>query len=126
MLREGIEDEEGNATRFAWLALAGAEPFPARDADADWKTSILFGRCGRRQARLARALPVRARVPRREPRQDRVAPRPPRLGHYVFLADCEGRDDDEAVADAIAGLGAHCDRVRVLGTYPAAPGPSVS
>jgi prephenate dehydratase len=43
-----------------------------------------------------------------------------RLGHYLFLADLEGRADDAAVADAIAGLHAHCEVVRVLGTYPAA------
>jgi prephenate dehydratase len=58
----------------------------------------------------------------------KIESRPARrqLGHYLFLADCEGRADDETVAAAVAGLGNHCDRVRVLGTYPAAPRAPVS
>jgi prephenate dehydratase len=43
-----------------------------------------------------------------------------RLGHYLFLVDFEGREDDPPVADAIAGLRPHCEEVRVLGSYPAA------
>jgi prephenate dehydratase len=47
-------------------------------------------------------------------------PRKQRLGHYLFLADLEGRDTDPPVAEAIAGLRGHCEMVRVLGSYPAA------
>jgi prephenate dehydratase len=43
-----------------------------------------------------------------------------RLGHYLFHVDMEGRADEAAVADAITALHAHCDEVRLLGTYPAA------
>jgi prephenate dehydratase len=55
----------------------------------------------------------------------KIESRPARrqLGHYVFLADCEGRADDPLVAEAIGGLSAQCDQVRVLGSYPAAPAP---
>ena len=42
------------------------------------------------------------------------------LGHYRFFVDCEGDARDEAVAAAVAGLHAHCERVTVLGSYPAA------
>jgi prephenate dehydratase len=58
----------------------------------------------------------------------KIESRPARrqLGHYVFLADCEGREDDAPVAGALTGLQAHCDQVRVLGSYPAAPPAPVS
>ena len=47
-------------------------------------------------------------------------PRKGRLGHYLFLVDLDGRAEDAAVADAVAALRAHCEEVRVLGSYPAA------
>jgi prephenate dehydratase len=43
-----------------------------------------------------------------------------RLGHYRFFVDCEGDARCSPVADAVAGLRAHCERVKVLGSYPAA------
>ncbi len=126
VLRAGIEDEQGNATRFAWLAAAGAEPFPPPVAGAAWKTSILFSGAGDAEAGwLVRCL---SEFAFRGVSLVKIESRPARrrLGHYVFLADCEGRGDDDAVAAAVAGLGAHCDRVRVLGSYPAAPAAPVS
>jgi prephenate dehydratase len=44
-----------------------------------------------------------------------------RLGHYRFFLDMNGRVDDPAVEGAIAALRAHCEWVRVLGSYPASP-----
>ena len=43
-----------------------------------------------------------------------------RLGHYRFFVDCEGDARQTPVAEAVAGLHAHCERVEVLGSYPAA------
>jgi prephenate dehydratase len=48
-------------------------------------------------------------------------PRRRQLGHYLFLVDLEGAAHDPAAADAIEGLRKHCEEVRVLGTYEAAP-----
>lgn len=126
VLREGIEDEPGNATRFAWLALEGASPFPPRDDDAPFKTSVLFaGNEDNRPGWLVRCL---SELAFRGVNMVKIESRPARsrLGHYIFLIDCEGREDAAAVAEAIAGLGAHCDTVRVLGSYPTAPSPPVS
>lgn len=126
VLREGIADEEGNATRFTWLALEGAEPFPPGPAGAPWKTSVLFGGPGdERPGWLVRCL---SELASRGVNLVKIESRPSRkrLGHYVFLVDCEGREDEPPVAEAIAGLRAHCDLLRVLGSYPAAPGPPVS
>ncbi len=123
VLREGIEDEPGNATRFAWLARTGAEPFPPPTAGAPWKTSVFFAGAGDgTPGWLVRCL---SEFAFRGVNLVRIESRPARsrLGHYVFLADCEGRAADGPVAEAVAGLAAHCDQVRVLGSYPAAPTP---
>jgi prephenate dehydratase len=52
-------------------------------------------------------------------------PRKRRLGHYLFLVDMEGSAHDGPGAEAVAGLRKHCEEVRVLGTYEAAPGRSL-
>jgi len=123
LLREGIEDEDGNATRFAWLAIEGAPAFPPPAPDATWKTSVLFAGAGdAKPGWLVRCL---SEFAFRGVNLVKIESRPARrrLGHYLFLADCEGREADPAVADTLVGLRAHCDQVRVLGTYPAAPPP---
>lgn len=126
VLRDGIEDEDGNATRFAWLAVGDAPAFPPPRDGAAWKTSILFAGAGdAKPGWLARCL---SELALRGVNLVKIESRPARrqLGHYLFLADCEGREDDAPVADALEGLRGHCDQLRVLGTYPAAPSPPVS
>lgn len=121
VLCAGIEDEAGNATRFAWLALDGAEPFPPAEPGAAFKTSVLFAGAGdAKPGWLVRCL---SEMAFRGVNLVKIESRPARkeLGHYLFLADCEGREDDPAVADALEGLRGHCDQVRVLGSYPTAP-----
>jgi prephenate dehydratase len=121
VLREGLEDEHGNETRFVWISPAGSVPGPwAPAAGAAWKTSIVFHGAGDAvPGWLATCL---SELASRSINLTRIESRPlkRRLGHYLFLADLEGRADDPAVVDAIAGLHAHCEVVRVLGTYPAA------
>jgi prephenate dehydratase len=52
----------------------------------------------------------------------RIESRPRRgiLGHYLFHVDMEGRAADAPVAEAITALHAHCEEVRLLGSYPSA------
>lgn len=83
VLHADVDDAAGNETRFVWLATrrrrAGARRArPVEDGDR------LLGR-RRGGAGLARALPVRAGAPRREPHADRVAPAPagPRALHVL-------------------------------------------
>ena len=38
----------------------------------------------------------------------------------MFFVDVEGRDTEPHVADALAGLRAHVEVLRVLGSFPAA------
>jgi len=40
------------------------------------------------------------------------------LGHYHFIIDVEGHQEDAAVRTSIAGLRDICDDIRVLGSYP--------
>ena len=119
VLREGIDDEPGNATRFVWLGAAGSEPVDSDGAGA-WKTSVVFAGAGDAQPGwLVRCLSEFAfrgvNLTKIESR-----PRRGRLGHYLFHVDMEGRVDEPSVADAVGALDAHCEEVRLLGTYPAA------
>ena len=114
MLRDGIEDLRENATRFVWLA---REPAPE---DAATKTSLVFAGAGASAPGwLVRCLSEFAfrgvNLTRIESR-----PRRDRLGDYLFFVDLDGGTGDERVAGAVEGLRAHCELVRVLGSYPAA------
>jgi prephenate dehydratase len=117
VLREQIDDDPGNATRFVWLAPAGTD---AQLADGPWKTSVLFTGTGdAKPGWLVRCL---SEFAFRGVNLTKIESRPMRgrLGHYLFHVDMEGRADETPVADAIGALDAHCDEVRLLGTYPAA------
>jgi prephenate dehydratase len=123
LLREDVDDDRGNATRFVWLARAGEEDTAQgapRDGGAPWKTSVVFAGAGDAQPGwLVRCL---SEFAFRGVNLTRIESRPlrGRLGHYLFHVDLEGRSDDAPVADAVAALGSHCEQVRVLGSYPAA------
>jgi len=111
-----VEDVPENETRFIWLAPAGT----AIESHGPWKTSIVFWGAGAgAPGWLVRCLSEFAfrgvNLTNIESR-----PRKQRLGRYIFFADVEGRDADEAVAGAIEALRAQVDVLRVLGSYPAA------
>lgn len=127
VLREGVEDRDDNETRFVWLARAkdgGGEPEPARapllaSASEQWKTSLVFwGPGAERPGWLVRCLDEFAR---RDINLTKIESRPRRgrLGSYMFFADLSGRPTDRPVADALAGVRALCEQVRVLGFYRA-------
>jgi prephenate dehydratase len=120
VLREGVDDDPENATRFVWLAPAGTAPDGPHEEDAPWKTSVVFAGAGDRSPGwLVRCL---SEFAFRGVNLTRIESRPRKgpLGHYVFHLDMEGRADDRPVAEAIEGLGAQCEQVRLLGSYPAA------
>jgi prephenate dehydratase len=128
VVREGVEDRDDNETRFVWLRRAGEqlEPPIARSAGERWKTSIVFWGAGAESPGwLVRCLDEFAR---REINLTRIESRPRRegLGRYMFFTDFAGRVGEELVDEAIAGLAAIGERVRVLGSYPAAATAAVS
>jgi prephenate dehydratase len=118
VLREGVEDHPDNETRFVWLAPTGSGP--ALSKSTRWKTSLVFWGRGAEQAGwLVSCL---SELAERNVNLTRIESRPHGhgLGRYMFFADLEGRTSDAAVSEAVAGLRAHCDEARVLGSYPAA------
>ena len=105
------------ATRRASCGSRRRAPRPCADAA---KTSLAFSGGGAAQPGwLVRCLSEFAfrgvNLTRIESR-----PRKDRLGDYIFFVDLEGGTGDERVVQAVDGLRAHCDQVRVLGSYPAA------
>lgn len=120
VLREGIEDEPGNLTRFLWIAPAGTEPETPGGKGGSWKTTIAFSELGAdHPGALVEAL---VEFSNRGINLVRIESRPQKreLGRYLFFIDVEGRADDQPVAEALDGLRSKAAEVRVLGSYPAA------
>ncbi len=115
VLREGVEDEAGNVTRFVWLAPAGTEP----EGEGEWRTTLSFSELGAdHPGALVDAL---TEFSSRDVNLTRIESRPLRaggLGRYMFFIDLEGRAVDGVVAEAIEGLREKAENVRVLGSYP--------
>ena len=132
VVREGVEDRDDNETRFVWLARGGTgsppsppspqpSPPPPLGAEAGaWKTSVVFwGRGADSPGWLVRCLDEFAR---REINLTKIESRPQRgrLGSYMFFVDFAGRVGDAPVDEALAGVGALSQEVRVLGSYRSA------
>lgn len=116
VLRESIEDEANNVTRFVWIAAAGTEPA----AGTGWKTSLVFSELGEdHPGALVNAL---REFSSRDVNLSRIESRPLRLGlgRYMFFCDLDGAEEEEAVSAAIKALRTKADSVRILGSYPTA------
>jgi chorismate mutase/prephenate dehydratase len=118
VVRERIQDTEGNATRFV---VVGRET-PA--ASGDDKTTLVFSTPHERGA-LRRVLEV---FDEEGLNLTRIESRPLRgqLWQYAFFTDLEGHRDDPPVARSIARLEAGGAMVRVLGSYPRDRSPPAS
>jgi prephenate dehydratase len=117
ILRESIQDEANNVTRFVWLAPEGTEP-GAGPAGAQWKTSLIFSELGEDQpGALVDAL---NEFSSRGINLSRIESRPLRsqLGRYMFFVDLDGKIVSEPVASAIEALRSKAESVRILGSYP--------
>lgn len=114
VLREGIEDEADNVTRFVWIAPADTKP----EGAGPWRTSLVFSELGAdHPGALVDALQEFAG---RGVNLSRIESRPLRqgLGRYMFFCDLEGAVDDPPVAEALEALRAKAESVRILGSYP--------
>lgn len=117
ILREGIQDEANNVTRFVWVAPEGTESDAAADGAA-WKTSLIFSELGEdHPGALVAAL---NEFSSRGINLSRIESRPLRsqLGRYMFFVDVDGKLDLEPVATAIEALRGQAESVRILGSYP--------
>ena len=123
VLRAGVEDVADNETRFAWLGRAGAPSGgsgPVGSASGPWKTAIVFWGLGSEEPGwLVGCL---GEFAGREVNLTRIESRPRKqgLGRYMFFLDIEGRDVEPHVSEALAGLRARVEVLRVLGSFPAA------
>ncbi len=144
VVREGVQDRDDNVTRFVWLARTESPPGGAAGGGIGrpplrvkiesppeigspptrWKTSVVFWGAGADSPGwLVRCLDEFAR---RGINLTKIESRPRRgsLGHYMFFADLQGSAGEPRVAQALEGLRAVCEEVRVLGSYPAGEGPA--
>jgi prephenate dehydratase len=122
ILRERIEDEDNNVTRFVWIGRGrvegDSEGLPADGGP--WKTSLVFSELGEdHPGALVEAL---REFSSREINLTRIESRPLRLGlgRYMFFCDLEGALSDPAVKEAIDALRTKAESVRILGSYSTA------
>jgi len=113
LLREGIQDAEGNVTRFVLVMREDEKP-TGRD-----RTSIAFT--------LDRDQPgglyeVMGEFARRGINLSKIESRPNRqaMGHYIFFLDFEGHRQDPHGAEALAGVLERVHALHLLGSYPRA------
>jgi len=114
VLREGIEDEADNVTRFVWIAAADTKPA----GEGHWRTSLVFSELGAdHPGALVDAL---HEFSSRGVNLSRIESRPLRrgLGRYMFFCDLEGSLEDSAVSEALDALKTKAESVRILGSYP--------
>ena len=118
VLREGVEDNPDNVTRFVWIAPATARPTGA----GAWRTTLVFSEIGAdHPGALVEAL---TEFSSRDVNLTRIESRPLKrgLGRYMFFLDLEGAADEGPVAEAIRALRGKAESVRILGSYPIAGG----
>ncbi|HTU97109.1 MAG TPA: prephenate dehydratase [Solirubrobacteraceae bacterium] len=126
VLRAGVEDVADNETRFVWLARTGAGPGGPRVLASGsppvgpWKTAIVFWGVGSEAPGWLVA--CLSEFAQRSVNLTRIESRPRKqgLGRYMFFVDIEGHEQDPAVAAGLDGLGHQVERLKILGSYPAA------
>jgi prephenate dehydratase len=116
VVASGIEDHDGNATRFVLVGPAGAGVPAPTGHD---KTSIVCFQSADRPGSLHGIL---GQFSARDINLVKLESRPTkhRLGDYCFLIDFEGHVADEVVADCLRDLHATLRELKFLGSYPAA------
>lgn len=111
LLAEGIQDGEGNTTRFVLVSREDEKP-TGRD-----RTSIAFTLDRDRPGGLYEVL---GEFANREINLSKIESRPNKqaLGHYVFYIDFEGHRTDPRGAEALAGVLERVHALYLLGSYP--------
>ena len=114
ILREGIEDEADNVTRFVWIAPAGTKPA----GEGPWKTSLVFSELGEdHPGALVDAL---HEFSSRDVNLTRIESRRCARASAATCssATSKGAVDERPVAEAMEALRAKAESVRILGSYP--------
>lgn len=116
VLRESVQDESDNVTRFVWIAREDVRPA----GGGPWRTTFVFSELGAdHPGALVDAL---TEFSSRGINLTRIESRPLRrgLGRYLFFLDADGSASEEPLAEALAALREKAADVRVLGSYPVA------
>jgi prephenate dehydratase len=116
ILRQGVEDEADNVTRFVWITHDDYEP--TCEGGGRWRTTLVFYELGNdRPGALVEAL---QEFSDRGVNMTRIESRPRRdgLGRYLFFIDLDGAATDERPAAALEALRGKAETVRILGSYP--------
>ncbi|MEL4161727.1 prephenate dehydratase domain-containing protein [Corynebacterium bovis] len=117
-LAEGVADVRGANTRFVLVGRPGAAASAGRTGRD--RTAVVFS-LPNHPAALWTAL---SEIAMRDVDMSRIESRPTRtgLGTYMFQVELVGHVEDDAVADALAGLHRRTDAVRFLGSWPQSGG----
>ncbi|MCE5237529.1 prephenate dehydratase [bacterium] len=114
VLADDIQDYRNNRTRF--FVLGRCHPGPTGKD----KTSVLFTTLHKSGALAAALVPLSAHQINLTLIQSRPAPTGLQ-GPYFFYVDFDGHQDDPMVHAALEGLSENCQKIKILGSYPAAP-----
>lgn len=120
ILARGIEDEQGNWTRFVIIGPArGKESAGQRNAKKGEKTSLLFTLLDK-PGTLARVLELLAE---NQVNMRKLESRPLRgqPWRYVFFCDVESDLNNPKFASLLEELAQNCTSFRILGSYPIGP-----
>jgi prephenate dehydratase len=121
ILLTGIESNPKNFTRFVLLVRPDrVERLPLRAADRPYKTSIVF-RIAHQPGALHQALAAFADTGI-SPTKIESRPIEGRPFEYSFYVDVLGPRDSAAVKAGLDSLAAQAESLRILGSYPRAPG----
>jgi prephenate dehydratase len=111
IIREDVQDEKNNMTRFFLLQKTDSEP------SGNDKTSLAVYPEEDRPGLLHEILGVFAK---RKINLTRIESRPSkrRLGEYIFFIDVNGHGEDKEIKEALEELRKKVKNVKVFGSYP--------
>lgn len=118
VLREGVEDDPDNVTRFVWLS-RGGDARPEEEQGRAHKTALVFW--GEGSSAPGWLVACLAEFADRGVNLTRIESRPlkGKPWEYVFFIDLLGHRRERRVGRAIAALAKRAQMLKVLGSYPA-------
>ena len=113
VIAKDIGDNNGAVTRFVVVEKPGSLPAPTGNDRTSLAAFIGIDHAGA-------LLEILTEFAKRDVNLTFIQSRPTglELGHYHFIIDAEGHIDDPRVKQAVAGVAAICEDIRLLGSYP--------
>jgi len=115
VIDENIGDNDAAVTRFVLVRKPGLIPTPTGNDRTSLVAYIAIDHAGA-------LLEILTEFAKNNVNLSFIQSRPTgrELGHYHFIIDVEGHQEDAAVRASIAGLRTICEDIRILGSYPRA------